>query len=131
MANRMNEGMLQKRERLSRTAELHKGGFMKLKQSYESNKFNVSMVEKELSILKDMSVEAFKPSNPEKGYEVMDDYVAFLKELKIGALELSISQMRERLVREDQGVKLEQAKISLLEQGVDVDNLSDNQILSK
>ena len=89
------------------------------------------MAKRELKILKVLPVEAFKPSNPERGYEVLDVYAEHWKAAKIAALELYIKQQGPVLDKDEVSVKLEETKIRLLEEGVDVDNMSNEQLLGR
>ena len=108
----------------------HKPNVKQMKESIARRQQKEKFLKKELALIKEMSPASFtKQSGYE--YEKSESYGAFLKEARFETIELELEFLSANLEEDIETYELESKKVKLLESGVWIGGMSDEQILKQ
>jgi hypothetical protein len=102
-----------------------------MKEANEEMFFQTSCQEKELAIYEKCDWNEFTPLNPNHEYETNEPFCKYMKETKIVAFKRAVAKAHRTMDKTSESIRNEEAKISLLSQGVNIGGLSDEEIIAR
>ena len=115
--------------RISNELKVRRPNLSALKKAIRKKEHEIKFSEKEIELLSKLPAEEFNNIQSVFAYERSDSYLEFFKEMKIETMKLNVVFLKEDLEVDKQSIRLEEAKISLLEKGVEIGGIKDDKIL--
>lgn len=102
-----------------------------LKAANDEKLFQTQCQEKELAMFEKFDACEFTFLNPTQEYENNETFLQYVKETKIEAFKRAIAKAHETMGKTAESIAKEEAKLSLLSQGINIGGLSDEEIVSR